>query len=311
VPRSGTTLAAAIMNAHRRMSCGNETHFFERLTDAVAVYLTDHRYWPDRALSYMHSLLHMGRPIFDLYHVEPDDYAARLRRSRRTASGILSSFMESHLARIGKDRWVEKTPGHLKRFTTIRACFPNSLVVCIFRDPRDVALSLLNVPWGTSTFLDGLLFWYSFYNYYETHIRECDGVLTVRFEDLVLNPVATAQRICSFVGERYDDGMLQTSESAVDVGSSFEPYKKNASKPLDGTRAFGWKQTLKGEQVDLCDRLLYNCLISLNYPVSTASHRAVESVSPFAQYQDLLQFLESGRDATASKIQHQPCHDSP
>jgi hypothetical protein len=265
-PRSGTSLLAAMMNAHPILSCGNETHFFERLTDAMELFLTDARHWPGRAASYMHNLQHMGHSIFDLYRVDPSDYVTRLSNSRRAASAILGCFMEAHLNRTRKVRWVEKTPDHLRRFKIIRRCFPNSRVVCMFRDPRDVALSLLSVPWGTPTFKDGLILWYSFYKYYLAFMRDADNVLVIRYEDLVQQPIDTARSVCSFLAEPFDEGMLKTSDSAIDVGSSLEPYKARTSMPVDMTRVFVWKNRLESREVALCDQLLHDCLIDLNYP---------------------------------------------
>ena len=88
VPRSGTTLLAAMLNAHKKIACGNETHFFERLTGAIAAHITSRRHWPDRAESYMASLRHMGLSLFEVYQIDRGDYAERLKR--RSACGILS-----------------------------------------------------------------------------------------------------------------------------------------------------------------------------------------------------------------------------
>jgi hypothetical protein len=150
-PRSGTTLLAAMLNAHRRLACGNETHFFEGLSGAVVDHLTDRRHWPRRACDYVSRLKHVGKTMFDLYQVDSEGYATALARERPSISAILTSFMTIHLAQTRKVRWVEKTPGHLKRFRLIREHFPDSPVICIFRDPRDVALSLVRAPWGALT----------------------------------------------------------------------------------------------------------------------------------------------------------------
>ena len=80
-PCSGTTLLAAMMNAHCRMSCGNETHFFEWLRGDVVDYLTERRHWPRRACDYARRLKHIGKTIFELYQVEFDDYAKALGAS--------------------------------------------------------------------------------------------------------------------------------------------------------------------------------------------------------------------------------------
>jgi len=268
-PRSGTTLLAAMMNAHARLSCGNETHFFDRLTHATCAYITDPRYWPIRACNYIRKLHHIGMSMFSIYQIDFNDYRTALTNERPSMSAILNCFMKIYLSRTGKFRWVEKTPSHLKQFTIIRECFPDSPVICIFRDPRDVALSLMNVTWGVSSFLDGLLVWHSFYEHYMKYITKDTHVLKVKFEDLVRNPLEINKQICGFINEEFDYGMLDTSRAAVDVGSAMEPYKQNVAKPADSGRAFAWINKLPKHDLLLTDRLLRSSLAELRYPFST------------------------------------------
>jgi hypothetical protein len=277
VPRSGTTLLAAMMNAHTRVSCGNETHFFERINGAVAYHLTESHHWPRRAVNYMRGLHHMGISLFDLYGVEVQEYAARLETARPSVPAILDRFMKACLARTGKSRWVEKTPGHLRRFSLIRTYFPTSRVICIFRDPRDVALSLMAVEWGTSRFSDGLVLWRSFYNYYKRYIEGDKLTRIIKYEDLVRAPAETAGAVCAFLGEDFENAMLHTSNSARDAGSEIEPYKKKASEPVDCSRALAWTQTLGEAEVGLCDQLLRQALVDLCYPAPRVAVGSVVS----------------------------------
>jgi len=260
-----------MMNAHCRLSCGNETHFFEGLTGAVVEYITDRHHWPGRACDYVRRLKHVGRTIFELYQVDHAGYANALTLERPSISAILSCFMGTHLAQTGKLRWVEKTPTHLKRFALIREHFAHPRVICIFRDPRDVALSIVKAPWGPSTFADGLLVWKSYLEHYRRFIAGDPNVLTIMFEHLVQDPSGVSKRICSFIGEDFDARMVDTSLSAAGVGSSLEPYKQNAAKPVDVARAFAWRNEADEHDLALADWALGADLLSLGYPLSGAS----------------------------------------
>ena len=138
---------------------------------------------------------------------------------------------------LGKARWVEKTPGHLVRVGMIRRHFPRSPIVRIVRDPRDVALSLMQVPWGVGTFLEGLLFWRGFDD--QRHrFFEADGhSLTIRFEDLVAEPAATMGRVCRFLGEAFEEGMLDTAGSSAQVRRDDETWKAKVGSKIDASRA--------------------------------------------------------------------------
>ena len=88
-PRSGTTLLASMLNAHGRLACGNETHFFKGLSGAVVEHLTDRRHWPQRACDYVSRLKHVGKPMFDLYQVDSECYATALKGGQRlTSAGV-------------------------------------------------------------------------------------------------------------------------------------------------------------------------------------------------------------------------------
>lgn len=253
------------MNGHSRMSCGNETHFFEGLGGVVADYLTERRYWPRRACEYMASLKHVGQCLFDLYGIHLDDYSKMLARERPCISAMLACFMNLYLWQTGKRRWLEKTPGHLKEFIRIRTCFPKSHVICIVRDPRDVALSLMQVPWGVSEFIDGLLIWKSYCVYYKRLIAKDETVLTIRFEDLVSDPTSILTNICEMIGEAFEPAMLNTSESAVGVGGTMETYKHNVSRPADPARAYAWKRSCGDQEMSLADQILRRDLPVFGY----------------------------------------------
>ena len=82
----------------------------------------------------------------------------------------------------------KNTPTHLIHLREIRRHYPDAPVIRIIRDPRDVALSLLNVPWGPSSFAAAVLHWWNSdelsASFFETD-RNC---MTLRFEDVVMNP---------------------------------------------------------------------------------------------------------------------------
>jgi Sulfotransferase family len=293
-PRSGTTLLAAVMNAHTRLSCGNETHFFEDLREAVVEFITDRRHWPRRAFDYMSTLQHAGRRLFDLYGIDPTAYHRRLSAARPAVSTVLCCFMESYLEKTGKARWIEKTPNHLKVFTRIRRHFPGSPAICIFRDPRDVALSLMKVPWGPSTFADGLLIWKSYFEYYCKFILSDKNVLTIRFEDLVEYPSVTCSCICKFINEDYDASMLNTSQSAAEVGSILEPYKGNTSKPIDQSRASAWKAVLNPDELAVADVFLNREVLCFGYPVSGGNDSETSLGSLSDAQRAALAFLNRG-----------------
>src|SRR5262249_48267314 len=150
---------AGLLGAHSRMICGPETEFFTGLQIAnQGNRLCRAATWPEAAADYLFSIVH-EKPIPEYYGITRDEITAFLRRSRRSPRAILESLTETYMKRHGKQRWVEKTPTHLVHLRELRRCYPDAPVVRILRDPRDVALSMLKVPWGPSSLSAGVLQW--------------------------------------------------------------------------------------------------------------------------------------------------------
>src|SRR5262245_56316094 len=124
--RSGTTLLAGLLGAHSRMICGPETEFFTGLTLANrGNRLCKAATWPDEAVNYLFSIIH-EKPIPDYYGITRDEIIAFLRRRERSLPAILESLTETYMKRHGKQRWVEKTPTHLRYLHKIRRCYPHA-----------------------------------------------------------------------------------------------------------------------------------------------------------------------------------------
>src|SRR5262249_42608174 len=56
VPRSGTTLLAAMLGAHPRLVCGPENYFFQCLADVGARALCRRADWPKAAIDFLFSI---------------------------------------------------------------------------------------------------------------------------------------------------------------------------------------------------------------------------------------------------------------
>jgi len=95
----------------------------------------------------------------------------------------------------------EKTPEHTSRINSIREVFPNAPIIALVRNGYAVAESLTRMPWLNCDLRGGAKIW----RYYMEHItRAVDGGMndfhTVRYEDLVLQPTPTLQRVFNLIG---------------------------------------------------------------------------------------------------------------
>ena len=208
VTRSGTTLLRLMLDAHPQLAVPPETHFLpdvisacktgpvtaDRCTQAIVA----HRRWPD-------------------FQLEADDLRERLRATPELdVAACLRGFYELYAERAGKPRWGDKTPGYLRRMRTIAKVLPEARFVHLIRDGRDVAVSITALHFGADTVRQAAERWAKRIRAGREKGARVPHYLEVRYEDLVLEPEPTLQRICDYVELPWDPRMLDYHSRAGD-----------------------------------------------------------------------------------------------
>lgn len=130
------------------------------------------------------------------------EYAARFDR-------FLETLLGGFARQCGRRRWCVKQPGYLyQHLDTIHRLHPNLRFVHIVRDGRDVVASILKQPWKLSRnpqrrFRQAVQLWARTLE--AGHVHEANtpaaARLTLRFEDLVANPLPELHRLFEFIEE--------------------------------------------------------------------------------------------------------------
>ena len=108
-----------------------------------------------------------------------------------------------------KERWADKTPLYLAHIGELAEIWPEARFVVLVRDGRDVALSLLGVPFGPNNVWAAARFWARGIDLgVDAANRFGDRVLTVRYEDVVAEPATRVKSLCAFLGLEYEHDLL-------------------------------------------------------------------------------------------------------
>jgi hypothetical protein len=303
VPRSGTTLLAAMLAAHSRISCGPETHFFRKLAHIDAEKLVLPASWPEAAVEFVCSIEHASFsdrkpiPLIEKYQIDCCQIESYLQPKEPSLRNILASVTETYQLALGKERWAEKTPDHILSLGQLRQNFPNSPVIRIIRDPRDVALSLTKVPWGAMSFVEGLLLWKRLDEKSNSFFQTDQLCYSLRYEDLITCPDEELAKLCRFIGEEFEPGMLDTSETGMQLNVRNVPWKDKVSQPVDASNVAIWKNQLSGPDLQLAEAILGDRLEALGYARAVSFNRLGEvyprlSLAP--KYTQALTDLASG-----------------
>jgi Sulfotransferase family len=278
--------------SHSRLSCGPETHFFQHLAfNGGWGVIHNSSEWPKCGADLLYSCVHLGRSLPDSYGLSRNELEQYLRANKPSMAAILSAVTEQYMTKAGKARWVEKTPDHLYCLQAIRDTFPHAPILRIVRDPRDVALSLAQVPWGPKTYLSGILQWKWMHDSSAAFLRSGDCTHTVRYEDLLLQPENELRKICVKIGEKYESNMLNTALSAAHVNKLREPWKEKVADAIDANRAGVWTRTITSAQNRVAEAILGERLTELGYPTQELFAKRANLYGPIGNYPGVLEEL--------------------
>jgi hypothetical protein len=244
-PRSGTTLLAAMLGAHPLLDCGPETRLLSWFERADRAALLDPGTWPGPATGFVLSLALKETPVHVAFGVTPDEVHASLAAREPSVAALLESLTVTRAAAHGRSRWVEKTPRHLFSLPLIRREWPDAIVIRVVRDPRDVALSLVQVPFGSDSVVVNLTNVTGQERQAAALIARDPHTITVRFEDLVADPHGVLRRVCAVVDVPFDPAMIDRRDGAESIAAPHEWWKRKAAEPLDPSRAGGWRTAME------------------------------------------------------------------
>jgi hypothetical protein len=219
--------------------------------------------------------------------LERSDIEPRILKECRNIGDFLRILMEEMCRKQGVHRWVEKTPDHALYMSQIKRSIPESLIVHIIRDGRDVALSL--AKYGVRRFLwqgeSELLSFGALWKWMVRKARAAGRELgqdyyELHYEDLVAKPQETLAQLGEFIGHDLDyDRILK-----VGIGSVTRPYTSfpNAATGGDFNPVGRWKKQFSPEELARFEALDGDCLEEFGYPLSTPPRQRRRKLSTAA-----------------------------
>lgn len=260
MPRSGTTLISNMLNVLNEVHFPEETHFFSRLQkyNSRSIFFRSVVSFGDFYFS--KRMIYNRNEIIDKGLINKFD-------SLETISEKFKFILHLKGGNLFKDGIVyEKTPDHMNCIELIRREFPNAKFVLLVRDPRDVFNSLRTVNWNKVFPLKDRI-----YSYRKlSKLSVLDYVHTIKYEDLITEPVIELEKACKFLSLNYKESMskdfFNKENSNFDLKS--EPWKINNTKRLNPNNKFKWKQN-KGSFNDYISLKLFNDIKYFNYEIDS------------------------------------------
>lgn len=214
-PSSGTDLLSNFMSAHPDIHVRGEFPMLHKLTSSLQPLV------PAEQVGEVVKLLRSG----DVYggFRRPDPSLADLEwiDGKITVCSIYSALLTQRAV-----RWCgNKTPQNTENMEALLRLFPESRIVFISRDIRDVCLSW-NRKWGKDMYLCASKWNRRMQQGWQIMARLPEWqVLKLRFEDLTADPEGTGRTISAFLG--------------VPESDNFATYQEHVTRVVDGKRNYG------------------------------------------------------------------------
>jgi hypothetical protein len=161
-------------------------------------------------------------------------------------------------------RILERSPNHVERLALIGAVYPDSWVIHIVRDGRDVARSLVSQRWGPTTIRDAAELWSRCVRSAREAAPGLRRYREVRYEDLLADPAAGMTKLFAFLE-------LDASEQTVVATLQEGGVAANTESEVGDGK---WRSEWGSRELAEFDNVAGDLLVELGYPpAGSASNR--------------------------------------
>ena len=206
--RSGTTLLRLILDAHPRLSVGPESRFLDDLAKITGE---------------------------DWHRIEPYGVPREFFNDR--FAQLFHDFQMDYAQRRGKQRWGDKSPRYTLQLPYLSELFPNSQVIHVIRDGRDV-VSSHRQRWGYASAYKATAKWQRYIEAARAAGADLgpERFVEVRYENLVSQPETELRALLAFLGEPWDDAVLHHHDAPHDVTTGYQQRQAPATGPIERGR---------------------------------------------------------------------------
>ncbi len=264
-PRSGTTMLSLMLHAHSRIAMPPETRFLTWVYRNHASFgdLSERENRRELALAIVKRRGTMFRDL----GLDRGAVRKAIVEGPPTVGSAVGTVFRSYAQRFGKERWGDKRPGYYQNMDAIQAMFPQAQFVHLIRDGRDCVASLARVPWFTGGVIGGLALWTEAVDFGRRAARRlpADTFYELKYEDLVADPSGELQRLCDYLGEDFEDAMLEPHRVAGQAVPDRKHWHANTRRPLSADSIGGYGEVLGPAEVRLINFVAGRRLRRLGY----------------------------------------------
>ncbi|MBA2529131.1 MAG: sulfotransferase [Euzebyales bacterium] len=251
--RSGTTLLQLMLHSHPRIAIPPETRYL------MEVYERRHKFGDLRKVKNRRKLaayvVDRTKTKFDDLGLDREDVRAKIVEGPPTLGSALGIILQEYAARWDKPRWGDKRPNYIQHPEVLVRLFPDAQIVHIIRDGRDCVASLKRMPWWKWGTIASIYKWVAAMRsgaWARRHLP-ADTYTEVSYERLVAEPRAELERLCAFLGESFDEAMLEPHKVAGEAVPDNKTWHVRTREAVSAESVETWRQTLEPWELSLTE----------------------------------------------------------
>jgi len=271
--RSGSTLLRLILNAHSHIAVPEEARFLTPLLRRENLHTRLSRDQLSQILAYLAS-----NHQFRLWNYDASSFFEWLASVEEVKlCQLIDALYSGYSWSQGKRTWGDKSL-FSREIDLLASMFPAARFIHIVRDGRDVFDSWRRIDPSKNHSTVIALDWTRKLHLIERTFASLPPRqhLTIRYEDLVTDPVNVVSSVCAFLEVEYESRMLEFYRTShYYVGRH---HSELIFQPIDGTNAGKWRQRLSRREARTFTYVARSELARFGYPVGDLKPGLVDAL---------------------------------
>jgi hypothetical protein len=293
--RSGSNLLRLMLNQLKGVSAPHPPHILERLMPLLPAY---------GDLDNLSNFQQLIADVCTLVKTNPvpwtgvtlDQKMIQERCTAPTLPEVTRVVYELKAESEGAHIWMCKSMANIRYAEELEKYNPKPLYVHLFRDGRDVALSFKKAIVGEKHIYHIARQWKQEQDA-SVDLYEKLGsarVIRLRYEDLLHNPQAELQRLCSFLGVEYTEAALSYHESQESKETANSGLMwQNVVKPVLADNHNKFLKELSEDDIRIFERVAGDTLEKLGYELRFTKNDTPFSAEEIAWFTEINEQLKA------------------
>lgn len=220
--------------------------------------------------------------------LDPRVITARIVDEAWTVGAAIGLVLRAYSEQNGKLRWGDKRPYYRNTMWVIQTMFPAAQFVHIVRDGRDAVASMATVPpFDVEGFNHRVRTWMEAAENAEQARAKlpADAFFELYYERLVTDPEKELRELCAFLGEEFDEAMLQPERLADDVVPEYQTWHERTRQEISSRSVGAFRRQLEPWQLAVCETVMGKALREYGYELTGTASADPDRLEEYARYE--------------------------